>query len=188
MPSVTRMNRKLRWVALPRAKSSPVRAGRDDVAISDKQVHPNWGLLSLVVVLSFPLPSIQPGASVVVRSACSSLFVESRQAVGELLDDDLAAQLHTRRQVAGFDREFAVGNREVLDLLPAIQFQVQCVHVPGNQFLCLLIASYLGEGLARQTMLAGPVGDRFVVEATTPCSMAYPPHIRETRSRTGRFL
>jgi hypothetical protein len=48
------------------------------------------------VVLSFSLPRFQSGASVGVRSVCSSLLVETQQAVGELLDDHLAAQLHTR--------------------------------------------------------------------------------------------
>src|SRR5271166_5604397 len=123
------------------------------------------GARTHVVVLSFSLPSFKPRASVVVRSARSSLFVESREAVCKLLHDYLATQLHARREIAGLDGELAVDDRESLDLLPAIQFQVQLVDVAGDQFLCFPIAGYLGEGIALQTMLAGPVGDRFVVEA-----------------------
>ena len=82
----------------------------------------------------------------------------------ELLHDYLTTQLHARREVAGLDGELAVDDRESLDLLPAIQLQVQLVDVAGDQFLCLVVAGYLDEGIARQTLFAGPVGDRFVVE------------------------
>ena len=69
--------------------------------------------------------------SVVAGLHVSLLFVESREALDELIDDDLSAQLHARCQVVGFDGEFALGNREALDLLPAIQFQIQCVDDPA---------------------------------------------------------